>query len=422
MAVSGLKKYSKNTLWMLFEKMLRMLLGVMIGILIARFLGPTDFGVYSYVISIAAIIAVGIRLGMDPIVVRNIVNGVERAPQILMASLVTRLMLSLSSVFLVGIVGEISGFQETKYLLVVLSGYVLISFDVLALDYEARVQSKVVVICKIIQVVVSSVLKLFLIINDFDLFFFFVVVFFDYAFLAMLIAFSYFFYSGRRLEFINIKSNVLEISKDSWPLLLTGVSLVVFSNSDKIMIEYFFGAYEVGIYSAGVRFSEAVSMIPVVIASSLFPAILNSKKVSKEEYYSRIQKFYFLMSWLGLAVAVMLMIFSPWLVYLYGGEYRESVSVLLVHSLGIVFIFQWVARGRWVIAENLQKITFVYITLGVFINILLNYYLIGKLGVVGAALATVLTQMSITIILPMFFSRMRYSTLMLLKSFYSWKV
>jgi len=191
---------------------------------------------------------------------------------------------------------------------------------------------------------------------------------------------------------------------------------------DKVMIKELLGGYEVGLYTAGVKFPEAVGFLPMFLATSLFPAILNSRNNSEKLYRQRLQKFYFSMTWIAIALVVFFVMVSDVLVGFYGYQYLAANDVLIVYSISLIFLFQWIARGRWVLAENLQSLTFYYMAVGAAINIMLNLVLIKKYGVVGAAWATVITQFFITLIIPLFFDKMRDSTLMLYKSYITWKI
>ena len=109
---------------------------------------------------------------------------------------------------------------------------------------------------------------------------------------------------------------------------------------------------------------------------------------------------------------------ANFLVSFYGAEYYTARDILIIYSFSVIFLFQWIARGRWIIAENLQAITFYFMICGAVINIILNYFLILHLGISGAAISTVISQILITLVIPLFFKKIRGSTVMLFKSFF----
>lgn len=418
----GFKRYFGNAAWLLSEKVLRMTSGVFVGILVAKYLGPELFGRFSYVMALLALISVVTRMGLDPVVVRNVVNDKLHGERYITAALSIRLIASaiiLIPIFFISIVYDST--ETFLFLSIVMSGLVFQSYDVVAFYYEAHVQSKLISICKIIQLILSTALKLYLVIEEFDLLYFFMSVLIDAFVLCLLYMYLYFKYSNYSLCWSDLESNVKSMLLDSWPLMVTGLSLILFSQTDKIMINHLIGEYEVGIYSAGARFSEAMSFIPAVLAAALFPAILNARSSDLDLYNSRLKKFYFLMTWLGIMLMFVLITMSGFLMNLYGDKFHEGQIVLIIHSISLIFVFQWTARGRWIIAENLQKLTFYYIAFGAVFNIFLNYYLIGVFGIVGAAVSTVVSQFLIALIFPLFFKPMRESTKVLLRSFFTWR-
>jgi O-antigen/teichoic acid export membrane protein len=148
----------------------------------------------------------------------------------------------------------------------------------------------------------------------------------------------------------------------------------------------------VGLYSVAVRLSEVWYFIPILISSSLFPAILNAKKVSKYLYYRRLQRLYTLVIYLSLILSFSIMIFAgPLINFLYGVEYIGSVLILQVYVWSTIFVSLGVVSGQWYLSENLQILAFLRTFLGFLLNIVLNFFLIKKIGVSGAAISTLIS-------------------------------
>ena len=189
------------------------------------------------------------------------------------------------------------------------------------------------------------------------------------------------------------KLTAVSLLKDSWPLIFSGMVIAVYMRIDQVMIKEMMNSEAVGQYAAAVRISEAWYFIPMVIASSLFPAIVNAKKQSEELYYARLQKLYDLMVWMAIAIALPMTFLSDWVVnLLYGSQYNQSGSVLMIHIWAGVFVFLGVAFSKYLTIENLTKKMFYRTFLGAILNIILNYFLIPKYGIKGAAVATLLSQ------------------------------
>ena len=136
--------------------------------------------------------------------------------------------------------------------------------------------------------------------------------------------------------------------KNSWPLILQGVAVMLYMRIDQIMIKEMLGEREVGLYSAAVRLSEAWYFVPAIITTSLFPAIVNAKKTSKDLYHARLQRLYTTLVWLAIAIAALMTFLSDWLItLLYGEAYKDAGRVLIIHIWAGVFVSIGVASGSW---------------------------------------------------------------------------
>jgi O-antigen/teichoic acid export membrane protein len=420
----GLRRYAANTSWMMGEQILRIIAGLFIGIWVARFLGPEQFGLFSYVLAFTAIFGGIAKLGLDGILVRELVNHPELRDKYLGTAFWLKFIGALLVMALIAIILPFISNDATTnlFIFIIATGLVFQSFEVVEFYFQSQVLAKIISICKFIQLALSSIIKIYLVLVQVDLIWFVLVAAFDTISLSV----SYFLaYKIREsVSFFKYFDNVLakNLLKDSWPLIVTGVSVVLFMQTDKIMIKHMVGAYEAGLYTAGIKFPSAFSFLPMLLATSLFPAILNSKITSLGLYKERLQKFYFLMTWLGIALVAFFYASSEFLIGLYGENFSSAKTVMLIYSISLIFLFQWIARGRWVLAENLQYLTFYYMAFGAFINVFLNLFLINRMGISGAAVATVLTQFLITLVIPLFFKKMRASTLMIFRSYITWRV
>ena len=172
---------------------------------------------------------------------------------------------------------------------------------------------------------------------------------------------------------------------------------------DQVMLQEMIGSEAVGQYSAAVKISEAWYFIPMVISSSLFPAIVNAKKQSEELYYARLQRLYDLMVWISLAIALPMTFLSDWVVnLLYGSAYSQAGGVLMIHIWAGVFVSLGVASSKWFITENLQSLSFWRTFYGMVINLILNFILIPIFGTIGAAISTLVCYCSVGLIFDCF--------------------
>jgi O-antigen/teichoic acid export membrane protein len=390
----GFMKYFKNTSWLFGEKILRMIVGLFVGIWVARYLGPEQFGLFSYAQSFVGLFTVIATLGLDGIVIRELVKDESRRDELIGTAFWMKLFGAFLVLLLLAFaVGFTSNDAQTNSLVfIIASATIFQSFNVVDFYFQAKVMSKYIVYANVISLLISSVVKIALILNEASLVAFAWVILFDSFILA--VGYGYFYLKNHlSLKLWKFQKSVaVNLLRDSWPLILSGIVVSIYMKIDQVMIKEILGSEAVGQYAAAVRLSEAWYFIPMVISASLFPAIINAKKVSEELYYQRLQKLYDLMVWMSIVIAIFMTFMSDWIVeLLYGGQYDEAGGVLMIHIWAGIFVFLGVASGKWFINENLQMLSFWRTFYGMMINVVLNIFLIPKHGVQGAAIATLLS-------------------------------
>lgn len=414
-------RYFYNTSWLFAVQMFRMIAELLVGIWVARYLGPEQFGVFSYAIAFTAIFSAAAKLGLDGIVVRDLVHE----PSLRNVYLGTAFWLKLvgAIVTLVAIVFAVqltsNDHTTNLYILIIACGTIFQSFEVVDFYFQSQVLSKFVSICKLVQLALSSLLKLYLIFARADLFWFVLVSVIDQMILALslYVAYRYQKIGGfyRRFDLTTAK----QLLQNSWPLIFSGLVVMIYMRIDQIMIKEMLGEKEVGLYSAAARISEIWYFIPMLLTNSLFPSIVNAKKISEALYLARLQRLYTFLVWMGAAIALPMTFMSNWLVtLLYGEAYIGAGQVLMIHIWAAIFVSLGVASGSWYTNENLQRHAFYRTLLGALINIALNLILIPTLGLIGAATATVIAQAVAALFFDALTKRTRIVFFMKLKTLY----
>ena len=388
----GFLKYFKNTSWLLAEKLLRIFVGLFVGVWIARYLGPENFGILSYSQSFAAIFSVIATLGIDNLLVRELLNDQKKINIILGTSFWLKLLGSfLTLIFLYISLSFTNNDQQIKFFILIIGATTLFqSFNVFDFYFQSQVLSKYVVYANILSLIIISLLKITFIIQGRDLDVFVYLILFESILLAMSLAFFFFKNSNFKIQIPKFNKNIANLLiKDSWPLIFSGILISIYMKIDQVMIKEILGSKEVGEYAAAVKISEAWYFIPGLITSSLFPALMNAKKKDEDLYNKRIQGLYKLIIWISIIFIIPLVLLSDILIdFLYGDAYVEATNVLVIHIWSGIFVFLGLVSEKWLIVENLQKISLYNTAVGVLINITLNFLLINKIGINGAAWAT----------------------------------
>lgn len=395
-------KYFINTSWMFFEQFFRLLAGVFVGIYVARYLGPMQFGIFSYAGAFVALFAALSKLGLDGVVVRELINQPECKNKILGTAFWLKVTASL---VVLGVIATIlpwsSNDKQTNiYIYIIAMGLLFQTFEIADFYFQSTTQIKYVSMCRTVQLAISSAVKLYLIYIEADLMPFVIVTLIDQIMLAL--AFILMLYAKNSISIFSYfsKSIATSLLKDSWPLIVSSLAISLYMRIDQIIIKELLGVADVGLYSAALRISETTYLVPVIICTSIFPAIIATKKLGDEIYSKRILILFESMMLASILIAIPISIFSDLIMKsLFGEKYMIAGSVLAIHVWSGVFVFMGVAAGKWMLVENITKQTMYRTLAGAIINILLNLILIPIYGIKGSALATLITCFTTSILM-----------------------
>jgi len=415
-----LKKYIINFNWLFLEKIIKIFGGLFIGIWVARYLGPHDFGVLSYALAFIAFFSWASHLGLNQIVVRELTKYPEKRDNILGSAFFMKLVGAIVSVMLISVtISFIKPEDELIRLVVFIVSlcYIFQVFDVLEFYYQAKVQSKYTSIAKNIAFLISSILQVYFILSEKSIIYFAIVNVVNMFFSGVFLVYLY-----KKLGF-NIKSwrydNAMakELIKYSWPLMISSFLINIHLKIDQLMIEHYLGMENVGLYSVAVKLAESWYFVPLIIVSTLMPYFVKLRENNNKLYHYRLVQLYFGMFWLGVSVALLTqLIGEDAIVLLFGEEYRNSFAALALNIWAGIFVAQSAAKGIWDISENLQLYRIVSNSVAIVINVLGNIIMIPLYGIMGAAIATLITRVFNNWITPMFIKAYRQNTIESIKA------
>ena len=184
-----------------------------------------------------------------------------------------------------------------------------------------------------------------------------------------------------------------ELAKDAWPLLLSGIAVLLYMRVDVLMLNGVKGSESAGVYAAAARFTELWYFLPVVISSSVLPMLMRAKEASEVEYRKRFQLVFDLSVSAACALAASMTVAAKYIIELaYGPAYAGAVGVMRLHAWSLVFVFLGVIRGQYLVIESLTGFYLISVLCGLLFNIAGNALLIPSYGAEGAAIATLLAQ------------------------------
>ncbi len=388
----GLQKVVSNTGWLFVDKIVRNGVGFLVLAWVARYLGPEQYGLLSYVSAFVVLFSAIATLGLDGIVIRNIVRDPSCTEGTLGAAFGLKLMGGMIALLLsIGAIALLRpGETLTCWLVgITAAGMIFQAFDVIDFWFQSQVQSRYVVYARNAAFSLVTVVKVALIFARAPL------IAFAWAGLAEIVIGSLGLVVVYRMQGKDITAWQASLDKgkalvkDSWPLILSGVMIMVYMRIDQVMIGEIAGNAEVGVYSAAVRLAEAWYFVPMAIVGSVFPSIVEAKAISDELFYDRLQKLYNLMAFMAYLVALPVTFLGEWLVTLFfGAAYAGAGPMLSVLIWASLFVNLGVARSSFLTTMNWTRVHFMTVSLGCMINVALNYLLIPVYGGMGAVIAS----------------------------------
>lgn len=397
-----LRKAIGNTGWLLSDRIVRIVIGLTIGAWIARYLGPSQFGELAYVLSFIAFFQIVADLQADSFIVRDIAQGRGEDSVILGTALWLRSVFALVAwACAAGLMYLIHPEDQQLFWLTVIIGGSMVfrAFDTVDLWFQSHSQSKRTVLTKLIAYFFSNGIKVVLLLNNAPLAAFAGVICLEGATTAfgLVIAYRRFPTRGRwKVSFHQVKS-LLHLC---WPFMISSLMITVFMRIDQIMLKEMLGEKAVGIYAAAIPISQAWSVIPSMLATSLAPFVARKMAQDEKKYEDDIVIIFRYFAIFAVSVAIMTSFASPWIIkILYGPQYEFSAVILSVHVFVNIFIFQGIAQDLWIVNKTVRSVTLVSSIIAAIIGIVLNLKLIRILGPLGAVFSTIITAgVSVTVI------------------------
>lgn len=391
----GIKKLAVNSIWLTVDNVLRIAAGFLIGVWIARYLGPDDYGRWSYALSYVSIFAVLIGSALNNVVVRELVKFPENRAKILGSSFaikalggVLAFVLAVGSVFLLG--------SQTALIklmvLIVAVGTVFQSFEVVSYWFESEVKSSYAVVARSVGFIISNLLKIFFVLGGYDVVWFAIASAAEIFVCAIAYVVVYGKSRGRILNWQYDKKIAKQILVAGMPLITAGIISMAYSKVDKILVGSIMSPGALGNYSVGTMLTDSWSFIATAVTISVYPSIIYTKMNHVKLYESRMKKLYSLMLVMAVIMCLPISIFSRQIIdFLYGPRFDQAAIVLSIYVWTAVPAFLDIAGQKWLYAENLQKYLPIKSLIGSVISIVLNLILIPRYGIVSAAFTALLS-------------------------------
>ncbi len=411
------KQVFNNAKWIVGCKIAQSVIQLIIGMISARYLGPSNYGLINYAASILAFALPVMRLGFNATLVHELVEAPKKEGKILGTSLILNVLSSI--VCILGIttfVHIVNAGEKTTILVCILYSFSLIfsALEMIQYWFQYKLKSKYSSVVMLVAYVFVSLYKIFLLVTGKSVYWFALVNCFDYALISVSLLIIYFKIGKSKLSFsFSLAKAMLSKSKH---YMLSGIMVVAFQTTDHIMLLNMIDEKENGYYTAAITSAGVVQFVYTAIIDSYRPLILSNKKENSKDYQKNVSSLYSIVSYLALAQSVGFFILAkPIIQVLYGADYMPSVPVLRILVWYLMFSFMGVIRNVWILAEQKQKYLWIINLLGAAFNVLLNYILIPYYGASGAALASFVTQVFTNFVLGFIMKPIRENNKLLLR-------
>lgn len=402
-------KIAKNAGWLIAGRIYHMVLAFIVGLLTARYLGPSNYGLINYAATYASFFSSFCTLGINSIIVKNFVDHPEEEGETIGSAIVLRAISSVLSVIMILCITLIADKGETITHVVVLLcgiGVIFQVMDTLNYWFQSRLQSKYAAIAAMISCTMVSIYKVWLLVTGKSVVWFAISTSIDYAVIALVLLIIYKKNNGPKFIFSITKAK--ELFNSSYHFILAGLMVSIYASTDRFMLKQLLNEAEVGYYSTAVSVCSAWVFVLSAITDSIYPDILQSFNSDKNIFEKKNKQLYAIVFYVSITASCLLSVFAEPIVYmLYGNDYLLAAAPLRVITWYTAFSYLGVARNAWVVCYRKQNyLKYLYVGAAV-LNVGLNMLMIPLWGASGAAAASLITQISTILVFPMFIRDLR---------------
>lgn len=407
----------KNATWIIACKIVQSILSFVIGTLTVRYLGPTNYGVITYAVSVISFLLPIMQLGLKHTLVKEFVINPNNEGEILGTALILNII---SSFFcMVGAIAFVSianaGERETIIVCALYSLVLLFQATEMTMYwFQSKLLSKYPSIATLIAYVVVAIYKVYLLVTGKSVVWFAISYVLDYFLISIILLVIYKKLSNQKLSINwNIGRQMLSRSKY---YIIPSLMVIVFQHTDRIMLKLMDSDIETGLFSAAITCSGMTGFVFHAIADSARTVILEAKERTPQLYERKVVQLYSIITAFALAQSICMTILAKPIIYLlYGKAYLSAVPILRLVVWYDTFGYYSAVRNIWILAEEKQKHLTKINVVGALTNVVLNACLIPVLGGIGAAIASIVSQFFTNVMIGFIYKPLRRNNYLMLK-------
>lgn len=409
----------KNATWIIGCKIIQSIVGLIIGLITARYLGPSNYGVINYVMSVVAFAVPIMQLGLSHTLVKELIDNPEDEGTILGTALAFNIFSSIACMVGSVVFVMIANAGERETIIVCALYSLTLLFQATEMTqywFQSKLLSKYPSIATLCAYIIVAIYKIYLLVTKKSILWFACSHVLDFFLISVLLIIIYKKSGGQKLRFDwEIGKELISRSKY---YIIPGLMVMIFQHTDKIMLKLMLGEAETGFYSAAIACIGISGFVFAAVIDSLRPVIFEEKKKDSGMYEKRMVQLYAIITFMSLGQSIVMTLLSePLVLLMYGKEYLRTAEILSIAVWYITFSYFGSVRNVWILAEEKQKYLLGINISGAVANIILNFCLIPVWGANGAAIASLFTQFFTNVIIGFVFKPIRYNNYLMLKSF-----
>lgn len=388
------RKIIRNVCWAVIGKVATLFSTLIVGIFVARYLGPKQYGLMNYIISIVSLFTVFATFGSSEIIIREL-SKKERPKEVVLGSAMA-LRVGLAILCFISIIIYLffsSETTETSILILIYSSSIFFSCsEVIRFYFTSIVDNEYIVKSEIFRTIIGAIAKIVLLFCKAPLIAFVFALAFDF----LLLASGYIVVYRKKVDPIcqwNIDFKFVKaLLITSFPLLISSAAVIIYQRIDQVMIAKMLDNEFVGYFSTAMSFVNILAFIPIIIMQTTSPILVEYWKNDKLKYEQESQRIIGATTWLLIILcSIVALLSSPIINYTYGACYTDAIPVLQILVFKVVGIAIINLSGQLIIIENIHQLAFIRNILSCVICIICNYYFIPRWGIIGSAWATIIT-------------------------------
>lgn len=399
--MSVVKKIFGNASWLVLSQAINTVCTFIWTILIARYLGVEEYGIYGFAISLTGILIIVADFGINTHIVREVATDNGIASKYLGNAIPLKSVFAAAAFLLVAVILFLMGCDGITITVTFLFAVQMIVLSFINLFKGAFQAFEEVKYQAIAEILLQVILLIFIIISiyaDFGIF----SIILSYI-LSNVFALAYLYYALNK----NIVRPKYEFDRQfcrkiiivSMPFAITGILYCAYYYIDIIMLEHLVGSYAAGIYNAAYKLIPVQNILVSIYGAIFFPVMSKFFKSQDGMLMFAYEKSIKCLLMLIIPLSVLIVIYSPDLIQIiYGSEYDAASAVLsiLIWNLSLLFIL---APGTNLLNSSHKEVAVnvIYLIGGVF-NVIVNLILIPRFSYYGAAVSTILSYALIMVI------------------------